>query len=389
VLVELHFPILTRRINNKRLVYLDSAATTQKPKQVIEAIRKYYENSNANVHRGVHLLSEEATGLYEGARETVASFINAEKEEIVFTKNATEAINLVANTVLFTKDDEIVLTKMEHHANIVPWQMIAEKTGAKLRFVNLTKEHNLDMAHFRSVLNKNTKLVAVTHMSNVLGVVNDVKKIKEMAGVLVLVDAAQSVAHRKIDVKDIDCDFLVFSAHKMYGPTGIGVLYAKKELLETLPPFLTGGDMIKTVSVTKTTFNDIPHKFEAGTPNIAGAVGFAEAVRFMEEHRDFIHENEQELSTYCREQLQKISGIRLFSEGPIISFTLDNIHPHDIAAVVDGEGVAIRGGHHCAMPLMHELDIQGTARISIGVYNTKEDIDIVISALKKAKEIFR
>lgn len=396
--VRQDFPILQTFIRGKPLVYLDSAATSQKPRAVLEAVDNYYKTANANVHRGLHTLSAHATELYEGARKKIAAFIGAENKEIIFVRNATEGINLVAHCLgkQIQKGDLLVSTVMEHHSNIVPWQLLAKATGATLAFIPITKEGLFDMGKARELFQKKPKIVTFTHVSNVLGTINPVQELTCLAheaGALVLVDAAQSVPHMPVDVKTIDCDFLVFSGHKMLGPTGIGVLYGKKQLLEALPPFLGGGDMIKEVHLEKSTWNDLPWKFEAGTPNISGAIGLAAAIKYLSgvgmEH---VSKHEQEIIQYAWEKMKKMKDVAIY--GPpkragVIAFNLGDIHPHDLTSVLDDEGIAIRSGHHCAQPLMEVLGVAATARISASVYTTKEDIDVFVAALEKARKVFR
>ncbi|MAG16021.1 cysteine desulfurase [Candidatus Woesearchaeota archaeon] len=390
------FPILSRKVHGKKLVYLDNAATAQKPKQVIEAIKNYYENYNSNVHRAVHQLSAEATDAYDEAHEKTANFINAEEEEVIFTKNTTESINIIANHFARTlrKNDEIVLTQMEHHSNIVPWLNTAKITGAKIKYAEINKDGELDLEQIKKLITNKTKIVALAHVSNVLGTINPVKEIAKVAhdkGALVLIDGAQSVPHMPVDVKELDCDFLAFSAHKMLGPTGIGVLYGKKELLENIEPFNFGGDMIKEVTFENASWNDLPWKFEAGTPNMAGAVGLSAAIDYLKKiGMEKIREHELELTKYAIKKLSSIEGVEIY--GPkqrvgVISFNLKNVHPHDVSSILDSEGVAVRGGHHCAMPLMKLLGIQGSVRASFYFYNTKEEIDVFVKALAKVKKI--
>ena len=391
------FPILKRKVNGRRLVYLDSAATSQKPASVISAMKDFYENHNSNVHRSVYRLSEEATELYEGARKTVADFISAKTEEIIFVRNTTEALNLLAYSWAINnlkKGDEILITEMEHHSNILPWQFACKVTGAKLVYTRI-KDFMLDMKDFESKMTKKTKLVSVAHTSNVLGTINDVKtlgKIIHDNNSLFVVDGAQAVPHMKVDVKDIDADFYAFSGHKMLGPH-IGVLYGKKHLLEKMEPFLRGGSMIKDVTQQDAKWNDVPWKFEAGTPAVAEAVGLDEAVKYLQRlGMNNVRKHEIQLTEYCLNEMSKIKGVKIFgprsNRGGGISFTLDNIHPHDMAAVLDSDGVCIRGGHHCAKPLMKALGVDATSRASPYIYNEKDDIDVFIKALEKAKKKF-
>lgn len=394
------FPILQQEVNGKPLVYLDNAATTQKPRRVIEAIKEYYEAYNANVHRAIHALGERATAEYEAARRKVARFINAPSESsIVYVKNASEAINLVAyawGRKNVNEGDEVLLTPMEHHSNLIPWQQLARERGARVRYIELTPDGELDLASFERLLTERTRLVALTHASNVLGTINPVEKViaaAHAAGSLVLVDGAQSVPHMPVDVQAMGCDFFVFSAHKMCGPTGIGILYGKPELLEAMDPFLYGGEMIQTVSLDGATWNAIPWKFEAGTPNIAGAIGLGAAIDYLESvGMEAIREHERELVRYAFEVFDAMGGVEIY--GPrgeragLIAFNYAGIHPHDLSTALDQEGIAIRAGHHCAQPLMRWLDVPATARASFYLYNTKEEIDALARALLKAKEFF-
>jgi cysteine desulfurase/selenocysteine lyase len=393
------FPILKLKIEGKPLIYLDNAATTQKPRAVIEAIRRYYTTSNANVHRGVHALSDRATRGYEEARARAARFLNARADrEIVFVRGATEAINLVAQSFarpLLRRGDEVLITVMEHHSNIVPWQMVCAHTGATLKVVPVNGAGKLDLAAYREHLSPSTRLVAVTHVSNALGTVNPVREMIGMAhekNIPVLVDGAQAAPHMKVDVRDLGCDFYVFSGHKVYGPTGIGVLYGKKEHLEAMPPYQGGGDMILRVTFEKTTYNEIPYKFEAGTPNIAGAIGLSAALGYLEGiGRDAVAAHEQELLDYATEMVGKVPGVRLVGtareKAGILSFVLEGVHSHDLGTVLDHEGVAIRSGHHCAMPLMDALGLPATARASFGMYNTRAEVDALVEGIWKAREI--
>jgi cysteine desulfurase/selenocysteine lyase len=393
------FPILHRKVHGRRLVYLDNAATSQKPQAVIERMRRYYAEENANVHRGVHLLSELATKEYEGARAKVARFINADANECVFVRGTTEAINLVANTFVRARlkpGDEIVVTEMEHHSNIVPWQMLCEQTDAKLRVVPITMEGELDLAAYAAALGPRTKFVSVVHVSNALGTVNPVQRMVQEAhakGIPVLLDGAQAVPHMPVDVRALGCDFYAFSGHKMYGPTGIGVLYGKREHLEAMPPWMGGGDMIHSVTFAKSTWNDVPHKFEAGTPDIAGAIGLGAAVDYLTQTGMVaVAEHEHRLLEYGTLKLLEVPGLRLIgtaqAKAGVLSFVLDGIHPHDIGSLVDRDGVAIRTGHHCAQPVMEKFGVPATCRASLGLYNTKEDIDALVASLKKVVEMF-
>lgn len=400
--IRADFPILKRVVNGKPLVYLDNAATSQKPDYVLNAMDEYYRNKNANVHRGIHKLGEEATIAYEEARGKVARFVGARHaEEIIFVRNATEGLNLIAMTwgrANIKKDNKIVLTIMEHHSNIVPWQLLAKETGAQIEFIEIDGEGALREDQIRNKIDTSTKLVSITHASNVLGTINAVDKIATEAhrvGALFAVDAAQSVPHMPVNVKEIDCDFLAFSGHKMLGPTGIGVVYGKKRLLEDMPPFLGGGEMIREVHTHEATWKDPPYKFEAGTPNAAGAVGLSAATEYLSRiGMKHIHDYERELTAYALEKISKVGGIVTF--GPkdptrrvgVITFNLGDIHAHDLATILDEEGIAIRSGHHCAQPLMEYLDVPATSRASFYLYNTKEEVDALVSALEKARMLF-
>ncbi len=397
------FPILQREVNGWPLVYLDSAATSQKPKVVLDALEEYYQRYNANVHRGIYRLAEEATAGYEGARKKVAEFIGArEPAEVIFVRNTTEAINLVAYTWGRTNikaGDEIVLTEMEHHSNLIPWIMLAEQTGAVLRHIPLSLESGeLDLDAARQLINPRTKLLSLVHMSNVLGTINPVTELADLAhaqGARVLVDGAQSVPHLGVQVADLHCDFLAFSAHKMMGPTGIGALWAPREVLESMPPFLGGGEMIAQVFLDRATYNEIPWKFEAGTPNIADAIGWGVAIDYLAGvGMDQVRAHEIELTEYAIERLSEEPDVTLFGprdarkKGGVVAFNLGDVHSHDVAAVLDNEGVCIRVGHHCCQPLMRKLDIPGTARASFYLYNDTEDIDRLVTALASVRRIF-
>jgi cysteine desulfurase/selenocysteine lyase len=403
--VRSHFPILNQLIHDKPLVYLDNAATSQKPIAVIEALQHYYERDNANVHRGVHTLSARATDAYEGARDKVAAFVNAaSRQEIVFTRNATEAINLVAYAWGMSQlqaGDEIILTVMEHHSNLIPWQFVAQRAGVVLKFVQLSPEEGFDFDHFQSLLSDRTKLVSVVHVSNTLGCINPVQEICAAAhryGAKVLIDACQSTPHLPIDVQAIDCDWLVASGHKMCGPTGVGFLYGKLDLLRAMPPFLGGGEMIADVFLDHATYADLPHKFEAGTPAIAETIALGAAVDYLTEiGMDKIHAYEQELTAYLFQQLETVPTVRIYGPRPkadgsgraaLASFTAGDVHPHDLSTILDQAGVAIRAGHHCTQPLHRFVGAQSTARASLHFYNTREEIDIFISALKDAIDFF-
>ncbi len=399
--VRRDFPILSETVYGKPLVYLDSAATSQKPQKVIDAMSRFFFKENANVHRGVHYLAERATEAYEGARAKVQRFLNAEHaHEVIFVRGTTEAVNLVAQTYGKThvgEGDEVLITEMEHHSNIVPWQMLCEEKHARLRVAPINDAGELLLEELESLIGPKTKLVAVTHVSNVLGTVNPIRRIVEMAhsrGALVLVDGAQAAPHLKVDVQALGCDFYAFSGHKMYGPTGIGVLYGRSELLEAMPPYQGGGDMILSVSFEKTVYNKPPNKFEAGTPNMAGAVGLAAAVDFLAglDH-DALAAHEHDLLAYGSRALSEVPGLRLYgtarSKTSVISFVLDDIHPHDMGTILDREGVAIRTGHHCAQPLMKRLGVAATARASLACYSTHQDIDALVAGLDKVREVFR
>ncbi len=394
------FPILGTRVHGKPLVYLDNAATTQKPQAVLDRLATYYSRENANVHRGVHWLSERATEVYEGARGTVARFLNAaDAREVIFVRGTTEAINLVAATFgrgRVGAGDEIVLTAMEHHSNIVPWQMLAEATGARIRVVPMTDAGELRLDEYEAMLSERTKLVAVVHVSNALGTVNPIAAMIKTAharGVPVLVDGAQAVAHTPVDVRALDCDFYTFSGHKVFGPTGIGVLYGKAALLESMPPYQGGGDMISSVSFERTTYNVLPYKFEAGTPNMAGAVGLAAALDYVTGvGLDRIQAHEHELLDYGTALLSRVPGLTLTGTAPgkaaVLAFVMDGVHPHDVGTILDREGVAIRTGHHCCQPLMDRLGVPATARASLALYNTRDELDALTAGLEKVRKVF-
>ena len=394
------FPILDQKVNGKPLVYLDNAATSQKPQSVIDALVRYYTTNNSNVHRGVHTLSQLATDDYEEARGKVRAFINAaEDREIIFVRGTTEGINLVAQCfgrANVGPGDEIIISRMEHHSNIVPWQFLCEERGAHLRVVPVNDAGELQIDEYERLLGPRTKLVSLTHVSNALGTVNPVKKIVEMAhrhGVPVLLDGAQAVPHRPVDVRDLDCDFYVFSGHKLYGPTGIGILYGKAELLEAMPPYQGGGEMIKSVTMEKTIYGDLPHKFEAGTPNIAGSIGLGAAIDYVNSLGiDRIAAYERELLEYGTACLSSLSAVRIIGTAPeksgILSFVMDGVHPHDIGTILDREGIAVRTGHHCAQPLMERYGISATSRASLAFYNTREEIDALVKGLDRVMEVF-
>jgi cysteine desulfurase/selenocysteine lyase len=395
------FPILNRKVKGKNLVYFDNAATSQKPIQVIDALVHYYTHFNANIHRGLHTLADEATAAYEASRVAVQQFIGArEPEEIIFTKGTTESINIVAKSwgkAFFEKDDEIIITSLEHHANIVPWQMIAEEKGALLKVIPMDQNGILDMDAYKSLLNNKTKFVSLIHVSNALGVINPVEEMITLArqyNAKVLIDGAQSSVHLDIDVQHMDCDFYVFSGHKIYGPTGVGVLYGKRELLEQMPPFLGGGEMIKEVTFEKTTYNELPFKFEAGTPNIADVIVMKPAIEFINHYgKANIREHEDKLLKYATEQLKAIDGLKIIGDVEnkvsVISFVIDGVHPQDLAILLDNQGIAVRTGHHCAQPLMRCLGIVGTTRASFAAYNTLEEIDVMVQALQKSLKMLR
>ena len=394
------FPILNQNINNKPLVYLDNAATNQKPVSVINAISNYYTTINANIHRGIHTLSEKATSEYELTRTTVRSFINAKyTEEVIFTRGTTEAINLVAAThgrQNIKKGDEIIVSALEHHSNMVPWQMLAKETGALLKIIPISDSGELIIDDYKKLLSKKTKLVSVAHASNTLGTINPIKEIINLAhevGAKTMIDGAQAAAHLIVDVQNFDADFYAFSSHKMYGPTGIGVLYGKKELLEAMPPYQGGGEMIKEVSYEEFTYNDLPYKFEAGTPNIADTIALKSAIDYIKSlGKENIHKHEQNILTYATEKLSAIKGLRIIGQAKekvsIISFVLEGIHHQDIGIILDQEGIAVRTGHHCTQPLMGRYKISGTSRASFALYNTKDEVDRLIEGINKVMRMF-
>ncbi len=400
--IRSQFPILQRETaDGVPLVYLDSTATSQKPLAVIEAMNDYYRRSNANIHRGVHTLAEEATSMYERARVKVASFINApDPHQVIFTRNTTESINLVAYTwarANLIAGDLVILTEMEHHSNLVPWHILQAERGIRLEFIPVTEDFTLDLDVYRMLLEQRPKLVAFTHMSNVLGTVNPAKEIIRLAhdvGAVTVLDGAQSVPHFSVNVQDLDVDFLAFSAHKMCGPTGIGTLYGKADLLNKMPPFLGGGDMIKEVKLRSFRVNTVPHKFEAGTPAIAEAVGFGAAADYLlSVGMDDVAEHEHEITEYALERLEEIPGVKLFGptadkKGGVAAFTLDGVHPHDVAQILDRDGIAIRAGHHCAQPLHEKFGIPASSRASFYLYNTKDEVDMLVNGIYKVKELF-
>lgn len=401
--IRADFPILSREVKpGKRVVYLDSTATTQKPKQVINVMDEYYRQSNANIHRGIHTLAEEATAMYEKARDKVAEFINAPSaKQIVFTRNTTESINLVAQTwgrENLQSGDVVLLTEMEHHSNLVPWQILAAERNLQLEFIPVTSQGFLDQEEYQRLLRLEPRLVAFTHMSNVLGTINPAQEMIELAqrsGAIVLIDGAQSVPHFPVDVQALDMDFLVFSGHKMCGPTGVGVLYGRKDLLENMPPFLGGGDMIKKVSLRSFTPNTIPYKYEAGTPAIAEAIGLGAAIDYLKHvGLDAIADHEQVIVGYAIERLEEIPGVKVYGpdaeyRGGVTSFTLDGVHAHDVAQILDSDGIAVRAGHHCAMPLHDKLNIPASTRASYYLYNSIDEIDMLVESIYKVKKIFR
>jgi cysteine desulfurase / selenocysteine lyase len=399
--VRKDFPILTRTVNGKPLVYLDNAATTQKPQAVIDALTHYYTYDNANIHRGLYFLSELATEQYESARLKVKEFINAlSTSEIIFVRGATEAINLVSATLCKAKylseGDEVIISAMEHHANIVPWQLISGRKKIKLKVIPMNDDGELDIEEFEKMISPKTKIVSVVQISNALGTVNPVKKIIDIAHshkIPVLIDGAQAVPHMKIDVQELDADFYVFSGHKIFGPTGIGVLYGKTEFLEMMPPYQGGGDMIRTVTFEETTFDDIPRKFEAGTPNIAGGIGLGAAIDYLNQFdRSELSQYEKQLLCYASAQLSEIEGLKIIGtakeKASVISFVIDGIHPYDIATIIDTDGIAIRTGHHCTQPVMRRFNVPATARASFSFYNTKEEIDKLVRGIYKVKKMF-
>ena len=398
--IRADFPILGQKVHDKPLAFLDNGASAQKPRQVIEAINAVYETEYANVHRGAYYLSEQATARYEGARDIVQHFLNASsRQEIVFAKNVTEAINLVAFSYgrrLLEPGDEIIITDMEHHSNIVPWQMIRDERGIVLKYVSCTDDGEFCIEDLSRLITSKTKLISITHVSNVMGTVVPIKKVAELAhsnGAKLLVDGAQAVMHMPVDVQDLDCDFYAFTGHKIYGPSGIGVLYGKAELLDAMPPFLGGGDMISTVTMEKSTWAALPAKFEAGTPPIAQAAGLGAALKYVSGvGLEAIASHENELLNYATQQLASVEGLNIIGTAPnktaVISFTMDCAHPHDISTIIDRAGVCVRAGHHCAQPLMERMGVTATTRASFGMYNTREEVDTLIAALETVREIF-
>ena len=394
------FPILHQEVNGKPLVYLDNAATSQKPKSVIDSIEKYYRGYNSNIHRGVHTLSENATEAYESARIKVRDFIHANStKEIVFVRGATEAINLVAQSFgrnTLGSEDEIIITELEHHANIVPWQLLSQQTGAKLKYVPINDNGELVESEYKKLLNERTRIVAVGHISNALGTINPIENMINLAheyGAKVLIDGAQATSHTSVDVKKLDCDFYVFSGHKLFGPTGIGVLYGKEDLLEKMPPYQGGGDMIKMVTMKETQYNELPHKFEAGTPNISGVIGLGAAIDYVNKiGLENIGNHEKQLLDYANQMASEITELKFIgtarNKASILSFTLDGIHPHDVGTILNNEGIAIRTGHHCAMPVMEYFQIPATSRASFSFYNTHAEVDVLIEGINKCSKVF-
>ena len=399
-MVKEEFPILSKEVNNKPLIYLDNASTTQKPASVIDEIQEYYECTNSNIHRGVHHLSQKATEEYEEARTKIQKFIGAESsKEIVFVRGATEAVNLVANSYvnpLLSEGDNIIISHMEHHANIVPWQLIAKQKNIEIKVIPINEKGELIIEELDTLIDKQTKFISLNHVSNSLGTINPVEKLIKKAhqnNIKIMIDGAQAVQHMKVNVTDLDVDFYCFSGHKMYGPTGIGILYGKKEILDEMEPYQGGGDMIKSVTFEKTIYNDVPHIFEAGTPNIVGAIGLGKAIDFIEKTTlEKIEEHEMDLLNYATKKISKIEGVRIIGtsddKASVISFVMDGIHPHDIGTIMDNLGIAIRAGHHCTQPVMDFYDIPATARASFAIYNTKEDVDKLIEGIEKTKEVF-
>jgi len=398
--IKSDFPTLDQKINGKQLVYLDNAATTQKPYTVIEAVDKYYKNTNSNIHRGVHTLSQKATEKYENTRLKIANFINSDSEkEIIFVRGATEAINLVANCYvrpLLNSNDEIIISQMEHHANIVPWQMVCEEKKAKLKILPMNQNGELLVDELENMINKNTKFISMNHVSNSLGTINPIKKIVQLAHknkIKIMVDGAQAVQHIPVNMKEIGADFYCFSGHKLYAPTGIGVLYGKKELLDEMPPYQGGGDMIKSVTFEKTVYNEVPQKFEAGTPNISGVIALGTAIDYIINIGiENIADHEKELLEYATKEISKVKGITIIgnaeNKASVLSFTIEGIHPHDIGTIMDSEGVAIRAGKHCTDPVMDFYCIPATARASFAIYNTKDDVEKLVNSVKKTIEVF-
>lgn len=399
-LIREQFPALDQPVYGKSLIYLDNGATAQKPQVVIDAIHQYYNKDNSNIHRGVHYLSQKATTQYEEARTIIQEYINAElSEEVLFTKGTTDGINLVANSFgeLLSEGDEIIITAMEHHSNIVPWQMLCERKGCVLRVIPINDRGELIMEEFEAMLSEKTKLVATTHISNTLGTINPVQEMAAKAhavGAKILIDGAQSIQHMKVDMQDLDCDFYVFSGHKVFGPTGVGILYGKKSILDEMPPYQGGGDMIAKVTFEKTTYNELPHKFEAGTPHIAGGICLGTAIKYLsEQDMEGIQRHEKELAEYAQERLSSFEGMRLIGTAKektsVVSFIVEGIHPFDLGTLLDKQGIAVRTGHHCTQPLMDIYNIPGTVRASFAFYNTKEEVDTFINAVERAINILK
>lgn len=394
-IIRKDFPILNKKVNNNKLVYFDNAATTQKPNIVIDSLSNYYRNYNSNIHRGVHTLAEKATQEFEETRSFVKDFINAKSEnEIIFTRGATEGINLISSSYcrgFLKKGDEIIISEMEHHSNIVPWQMISKEMGLKLKTISITKSGEIDLDNLKSLLNNKTKFLSIVFISNTLGTINPIKKIIKICrnyDIKCLIDGAQASAHTIVDVQELDCDFYVFSAHKMYGPTGVGVVYGKENILEKMPPYMGGGEMIKDVSFKETSFNKLPYKFEAGTPNIGDVIGFKESINYINNiGRDIIEDYENTLRDYTKNKLQKVDGLNIVGTANnkigIFSFTIDKVHYFDLGLLLDAKGIAIRTGHHCTQPLMEKYHLDGTARLSLALYNTKDEVDYFIESLNK------
>ena len=399
-MIKKEFPILSKNINNKPLIYLDNASTTQKPKSVIDVIQNYYESTNSNIHRGVHHLSQKATEEYEKSRETIQHFIGADSsKEIIFVRGATEAVNLVANSYvkpLLSEGDNIIISQMEHHANIVPWQIMSKDKGTDIRVIPINNAGELIIEEIDSLIDEKTKFISLNHVSNSLGTINPIRKLIQKAhknDIRIMIDGAQAVQHMKVNVVELDVDFYCFSGHKMYGPTGIGILYGKKEILDKMEPYQGGGDMIKSVTFEKTIYNDVPHIFEAGTPNIVGAIGLGKAVEFIEDITvEEIEKHELDLLNYATDKINKIEGVQIIGnskdKASVISFVMEGIHPHDIGTIMDNLGIAIRAGHHCTQPVMDFYEIPATARASFAIYNTKEDVDKLIDGIQKTKEVF-
>ena len=399
-MIKEEFPILSKKVNNKSLIYLDNASTTQKPRAVIETIQNYYESTNSNIHRGVHHLSQKATEEYENSRETIQHFIGAKSsKEIIFVRGATEAVNLVANSYvkpLLSEGDNIIISQMEHHANIVPWQIIAKEKKAEIRVIPINEKGELIISELDNLIDNQTKFISLNHVSNSLGTVNPIEQLIQKAhqnNIRIMIDGAQAVQHMKVNVSDLDVDFYCFSGHKMYGPTGIGILYGKKEILDKMEPYQGGGDMIKSVTFEKTIYNDVPHIFEAGTPNIVGAIGLGKAVDFIEKMTlEKIEEHEMNLLDYATEKISEIKGVKIIGtsnkKASVISFIMEGIHPHDIGTIMDNLGIAIRAGHHCTQPVMDFYEIPATARASFAIYNTEEDVDKLIEGIEKTIEVF-